>query len=52
MKSKVNADGSVEFDFELDLDFNEFESFEFPEISSGRYFHDFKVHVELKKGFI
>ena len=32
-----------EFDFELDMDSNEFESFELPEIFLGRYMHDFKV---------
>lgn len=43
VETKKFGDGSLEFDFELDLDFNEFESFEFPEIFNGRYFHDFKV---------
>jgi hypothetical protein len=33
-----------EFDFELDLEQNEFESFELPEIFLGRYMHDFKVN--------
>merc|ERR1712110_1225168 len=33
-----------EFDFELDLDENQFESFELPEIFLGRYMHDFKVN--------
>ena len=32
-----------EFDFELDMDSNEFETFEMPEIFLGRYMHDFKV---------
>ena len=39
-----------EFDFELDMDTNEFESFELPEIFLGRYMHDFKVKkVSLKR---
>ena len=36
-----------EFDFELDMDTNEFESFELPEIFLGRYMHDFKVNKSL-----
>lgn len=38
---KLKNDGTIEFDYELDLEFEEFESFEMPEISRGRYFHDF-----------
>ena len=34
-----------EFDFELDMDSNEFETFEMPEIFLGRYMHDFKVLI-------
>jgi hypothetical protein len=33
-----------EFDFELDLEMNDFETLELPEIFSGRYMHDFKVN--------
>jgi len=36
-----------EFDFELDMDSNEFESFELPEIFLGRYMHDFKVNYTV-----
>ena len=32
-----------EFDVELDMDSNDFETFEMPEIFLGRYMHDFKV---------
>ena len=39
----MRNDGSIEFDYELDLDYEEFESFELPELSKGRYLHDFKV---------
>jgi len=36
-----------EFDVELDMDTNEFESFELPEIFLGRYMHDFKVNYTV-----
>ena len=39
-----------EFDFELDLEQNEFESFELPEIFLGRYMHDFKVRNTVTMG--
>jgi len=38
-----------EFDFELDLDENQFESFELPEIFLGRYMHDFKVSIIMSR---
>jgi len=41
---KMGADKDFEFDFELDLEQNQFESFELPEIFLGRYMHDFKVN--------
>ncbi len=41
---KLRADGSVELDYELDLKFEEFEEFQMPQISHGRYLHDFKVN--------
>jgi len=45
MKEVVEeTDEGTEFDFELDLETNQFESFELPEIFSGRYMHDFKVN--------
>jgi len=43
-QERLRKDGTLEFDYELDLDFEEFESFELPEISHGRYIHDFKVN--------
>lgn len=43
METDIDKDGTIEFDYELDLVFEEFESFELPEISHGRYVHDFKV---------
>ena len=43
---KMGADKDFEFDFELDLEQNQFESFELPEIFLGRYMHDFKVHKQ------
>lgn len=42
-KQTVEEPG-FEFDFELDLEMNDFETFELPEIFSGRYMHDFKVN--------
>ena len=39
-----NDDGTIEFDYELDLEFDEFEEFELPELSRGRYLHDFRVN--------
>jgi hypothetical protein len=44
LEERFRPDGSIEFDYELDLDFEEFESFELPELSSGRYLHDFRVN--------
>ena len=41
---KIRADGGVELDYELDLDFEEFEEFQMPQISHGRYLHDFTVN--------
>ena len=43
--------GDFEFDFELDIEENDFETFEMPEIFLGRYMHDFKVkklNIELQ----
>ncbi len=34
---------TFELDYELDLDYNEVETLELPELSRGRYMHDFKV---------
>ena len=39
----MNKNGGIELDYELDLDLEEFESLQLPEISHGRYLHDFKV---------
>jgi len=36
-----------EFDVELDMDTNDFETFEMPEIFLGRYMHDFKVNYTV-----
>ncbi len=44
LERRLRPDGSIEFDYELDLDFEEYESFELPELSSGRYLHDFRVN--------
>jgi len=44
MQTKVNKNGGLELDYELDLDLEEFESLQLPEISHGRYLHDFKVN--------
>ena len=43
MVERLRGDGTVEFDYEIDLDFETFEEFTLPEISHGRYLHDFKV---------
>ena len=43
VQTKVNQNGGLELDYELDLDLEEFESLQLPEISHGRYLHDFKV---------
>jgi hypothetical protein len=40
----IEPDQGFEFDYELDLEMNDFEQFELPEIFSGRYMHDFKVN--------
>lgn len=42
LRERILRDGTVEFDVELDLDFDEVETFELPEISQGRYMHDFR----------
>jgi len=39
--------GDFEFDFELDIEENDFETFEMPEIFLGRYMHDFKVNYTV-----
>ncbi len=44
LTEKVSADGEVELDYELDLDYEEFEEFQMPQISHGRYLHDFKMN--------
>jgi hypothetical protein len=44
VQTKVNQNGGLELDYELDLDLEEFESLQLPEISHGRYLHDFKVN--------
>lgn len=44
MRTKMNKNGGLELDYELDLDLEEFESLQLPEISHGRYLHDFKVN--------
>ncbi len=41
---KLRSDGTVELDYELDLDYEEFEEFQLPQISHGRYLHDFKAN--------
>ena len=43
MQTRINKNGGLELDYELDLDLEEFESLQLPEISHGRYLHDFKV---------
>ena len=43
VETKVNSNGGIELDYELYLDLEEFESLQLPEISHGRYLHDFKV---------
>ena len=45
VQTKVNQNGGLELDYELDLDLEEFESLQLPEISHGRYLHDFKVSL-------
>jgi len=44
LEERVRPDGFVEFDYEVDLDFEEYESFQMPEIYGGRYLHDFKAN--------
>lgn len=44
LNTHLRGDGTVELVYELDLEYEEFESFEFPEISHGRYIHDFKFN--------
>lgn len=44
INAKLNPNGGLELDYELDLDLEEFESLQLPEISHGRYLHDFKVN--------
>lgn len=44
MQTRINKNGGLELDYELDLDLEEFESLQLPEISHGRYLHDFKVN--------
>lgn len=41
---KLRSDGTIEFDYKLDLDYDEYEEFELPDLSYGRYLHDFKVN--------
>nr|ACO11058.1 Integral membrane protein 2B [Caligus rogercresseyi] len=41
---KIMVGDSVELDYELDIENNAYESLEIPEISRGRYLHDFKMN--------
>uniref|UniRef100_A0A0K2TRD3 Integral membrane protein 2 n=1 Tax=Lepeophtheirus salmonis TaxID=72036 RepID=A0A0K2TRD3_LEPSM len=41
---KIVVGDSVELDFELDIETNSYESLEIPEISRGRYLHDFRTN--------
>ena len=41
-KEKVLPDGKFELDFDIDLDF-EREELQMPELSQGKFLHDFKV---------
>ena len=52
MRTKMNKNGGLELDYELDLDLEEFESLQLPEISHGRYLHDFKVNLSEQKCFL
>ncbi len=49
MRTKMNKNGGLELDYELDLDLEEFESLQLPEISHGRYLHDFKVFLHKSR---
>jgi len=44
MTESMLPDNSLELDYELDLEFEEFEEFRMPQLSRGRYLHDFKVN--------
>jgi hypothetical protein len=43
VETKINKNGALELDYELDVEMEEFEMLQLPEISHGRYLHDFKV---------
>jgi len=44
VETKINKNGALELDYELDVEMEEFEMLQLPEISHGRYLHDFKVN--------
>lgn len=44
VETRVNKNGALELDYELDVEMGEFEMLQLPEISHGRYLHDFKVN--------
>jgi len=45
VETKINKNGALELDYELDVEMEEFEMLQLPEISHGKYLHDFKVRI-------
>jgi hypothetical protein len=41
-----NQDGGIGLEYELDLEMETFEMTQMPELSRGKYLHDFKVIIE------
>ena len=48
---KQQPDGQIGLEYEIDIETETFEMFQMPQLSRGKYLHDFKVHISCNSRF-